>query len=111
MAEGQQVPLDTRKDWNKDRNRETTSRAVREYLDTFNEAAFGAASEVTPKFGSPSNPAAQCTVGRVAFLEEGERTPPAPADPGRGGAPGLDPRCPVTSSAANLPASRTEETA
>jgi hypothetical protein len=73
MAEGQQVPLDPRKDWNKDRNRETASRAVREYLDTLNEAAFGAASGVTPKFGSPSDPAVQCTVGRMAFLEEGER--------------------------------------
>lgn len=35
--------------------------AVREYLATLNDAAFGAASEVTPKFVSPSDPAAQWT--------------------------------------------------
>ncbi len=49
------------KDWNKNRNRETASRAVREYLDTLDDAAFGAASEVTPKFVSRSDPAAQWT--------------------------------------------------
>jgi hypothetical protein len=37
------------------------SRAVREYLATLDDAAFGAASEVTPKFISPSDPAAQWT--------------------------------------------------
>ena len=36
-------------------------RAVREYLATLDDAAFGAASEVTPKFVSPSDPAAQWT--------------------------------------------------
>ena len=36
------------------------SRAVREYLDTLDEAAFGAASEVKPKFTSHSDPASQC---------------------------------------------------
>jgi len=49
------------KDWNKNRSRETASRAVREYLDTLDDAAFGAASEVTPKFVSRSDPAAQWT--------------------------------------------------
>ena len=34
-------------------------RAVREYLETLDEAAFGAASEVTPKFTSHSDPASQ----------------------------------------------------
>jgi hypothetical protein len=34
--------------------------AVREYLDTLDEAAFGAASEVQPKFTSHSDPASQC---------------------------------------------------
>jgi hypothetical protein len=34
---------------------------VKEYLATLNDAAFGAASEVTPKFVSPSDPAAQWT--------------------------------------------------
>jgi transposase len=36
-------------------------RAVREYLATLDSAAFGAASEVMPKFISPSDPAAQWT--------------------------------------------------
>jgi hypothetical protein len=37
------------------------SRATKEYLATLDDAAFGAASEVTPKFVSPSDPAAQWT--------------------------------------------------
>jgi hypothetical protein len=49
------------KDWDKNRNSEGASRAVREYLATLDDAAFGAASEVTPKFVSPSDPAAQWT--------------------------------------------------
>ena len=36
-------------------------RAVREYLDTLDQAAWGAASEVVPKFVSRSDPAAQWT--------------------------------------------------
>src|SRR5262249_21196328 len=39
----------------------TANRAVKEYLATLDDAAFGAASEVTPKFVSPSDPAAQWT--------------------------------------------------
>lgn len=39
-------------------------RAVREYLDTLDEAAFGAASEVQPKFTSHSDPASQRTAAR-----------------------------------------------
>jgi hypothetical protein len=39
----------------------TTRRSVREYLDTLDDAAWGAASEVTPKFVSKSDPAAQWT--------------------------------------------------
>jgi hypothetical protein len=38
-----------------------TRRSVREYLDTLDEAAWGAASEVRPKFISKSDPAAQWT--------------------------------------------------
>src|SRR5438132_6051546 len=34
---------------------------MQEYLATLDDAAFGAASEVTPKFVSPSDPAAQWT--------------------------------------------------
>ena len=36
-------------------------RAVREYLDTLDDAAFGAATEKTPKFTSHADPAAQWT--------------------------------------------------
>jgi hypothetical protein len=38
-----------------------TRRSVREYLDTLEEAAWGAASETVPKFTSRSDPAAQWT--------------------------------------------------
>jgi transposase len=41
--------------------RVSASRAVKEYLATLDDAAFGAASDVTPKFVSPSDPAAQWT--------------------------------------------------
>jgi len=40
---------------------EITSRAVDEYLAVLDDAAFGAASEVTPKFLSPADPAARWT--------------------------------------------------
>jgi len=48
-------------EWEKTRDRETASRAVKEYLATLDDAVFGAASDVTPKFISPSDPAAQWT--------------------------------------------------
>jgi hypothetical protein len=48
-------------EWNKARDQQGASRAVKEYLATLDCAAFGAASEVTPKFVSPSDPAAQWT--------------------------------------------------
>ena len=38
-----------------------TRRSVQEYLDTLDDAAWGAASEVEPKFVSRSDPAAQWT--------------------------------------------------
>jgi transposase len=40
---------------------QTTARAVREYLAVLDDAAFGAATEVTPKFISPADPAARWT--------------------------------------------------
>ena len=49
------------KDWDKNRAPEKASRAVKEYLATLDAAAFGAASDTTPKFVSPSDPAAQWT--------------------------------------------------
>jgi hypothetical protein len=45
------------RDWDKDRDPGTASRAVKEYLATLDDATFGAASDVTPKFVSPSDPA------------------------------------------------------
>jgi len=39
-------------------------RAVREYLDVLDDAAFGAASEVEPKFTSHADPASQWTAAR-----------------------------------------------
>jgi transposase len=48
-------------EWKKRCDRETASRAVKGYLATLDDAAFGAASDVTPKFVSPSDPAAQWT--------------------------------------------------
>src|ERR1700756_4589296 len=47
--------------WSKVLDRQAVSRATKEYLATLDDAAFGAASEVTPKFVSPSDPAAQWT--------------------------------------------------
>src|SRR5262245_16501967 len=38
------------KDWDKNRDPEAASRAVKEYLATLDDAAFGAASDVTRKF-------------------------------------------------------------
>ncbi len=49
------------KDWDKNRASEKVSRATKEYLATLDDTAFGAASPVTPKFVSPSDPAAQWT--------------------------------------------------
>jgi len=46
-------------EWQKAQDPNTANRAVKEYLATLDDAAFGAASEVTPKFVSPSDPAAQ----------------------------------------------------
>lgn len=48
-------------EWSTDRHPAAGSRAVREYLATLDDAAFGAATEVRPKFVSPSDPAAQWT--------------------------------------------------
>src|SRR6202007_2162769 len=47
--------------WNKELDAEAVSRATKEYLATLDDAAFGAASDVAPKFVSPSDPAAQWT--------------------------------------------------
>jgi IS5 family transposase len=48
-------------EWDKARDHQDASRAMKDYLATLDDAAFGAASEKTPKFVSPSDPAAQRT--------------------------------------------------
>ena len=47
--------------WNKELAAQAVSRATKDYLATLDNAAFGAASDVAPKFVSPSDPAAQWT--------------------------------------------------
>jgi len=47
--------------WSMELDARAVSRATKEYLATLDDVAFGAASEVTPKFVSPSDPAAQWT--------------------------------------------------
>ena len=48
-------------EWHKGIDPEQARRAVKEYLATLDAPAYGAASDVTPKFVSPSDPAAQWT--------------------------------------------------
>jgi transposase len=48
-------------EWSKEIDADQARRAVKEYLATLDNPAFGAASDVTPKFVSPSDPAAQWT--------------------------------------------------
>jgi transposase len=52
------VPGTEETDW---QSLAVTRRSVQEYLDTLDQAAWGTASEVTPKFVSKSDPAAQWT--------------------------------------------------
>jgi hypothetical protein len=85
-------------EWNKERDARGASRAVKEYLATLDDAAFGAASNVTPKFVSPSDPAAQwtgamrklarynSTMSSSSFCAAAtQRLPRAPAHGRRGG--------------------------
>ena len=52
-------------EWKTDKiNPEDAPRAVREYLATLDDAAFGAATPVQPKFTSHSDPASQWTAAR-----------------------------------------------
>ena len=51
----------SKEEWDTDRiDVGAAPRAVKEYLDTLDEAAFGAATQVKPKFTSYSDPASQC---------------------------------------------------
>jgi transposase len=61
-------------EWIKERDPETASRAVKEYMATLDDAAFGAATKVTPKFVSPSDPAAQWTGAMRAEAIESKLT-------------------------------------
>jgi hypothetical protein len=61
-------------EWQKTCDPEMASRAMQEYLATLDDAAFGAASDVMPKFVSPSDPAAQWTGARC----EDRRSSPTP---------------------------------
>src|SRR4029079_11943546 len=47
--------------WSKELDPQVANRAAKEYLATLDDAAFGAASSVAPKFVSSSDPAAQWT--------------------------------------------------
>jgi transposase len=47
--------------WNKSIDPKQAVRAVKEYLATLDDAAYGAATQIVPKFVSPSDPAAQWT--------------------------------------------------
>ena len=49
------------REWKPEEIKPTATRAAQEYLATLDDAAFGAASPVTPKFISRSDPAAQWT--------------------------------------------------
>jgi hypothetical protein len=44
-------------EWGEELDAQAASRATKEYLTTLDDPAFGAASSVTPKFVSPSDPA------------------------------------------------------
>jgi transposase len=48
-------------DWSRERAPQTARRAVKEYLSLLDDAAWGGATEVVPKFVSPSDPASQWT--------------------------------------------------
>lgn len=48
-------------EWNADAAKDDAGRSVQDYLSVLDEAAFGAALPVTPKFIAPSDPAAQWT--------------------------------------------------
>jgi len=55
----------SKEEWRSDKiDPEGAPRAVREYLETLDDAAFGAATPVQPKFTSHSDPASQWTAAR-----------------------------------------------
>lgn len=60
-ADANKVRSVAAEDWSPEVAREAVTRAAREYLETLDDAAFGAASPVQPKFVAKSDPAAQWT--------------------------------------------------
>lgn len=60
-ADANKVRSIAAEDWSPEVAREAGNRAAREYLETLDDAAFGAASPVQPKFVAKSDPAAQWT--------------------------------------------------
>jgi transposase len=64
-ADVQKLNSSNPKDWAaRDINPHDAPRAVREYLDTLDDAAFGAATTVKPKFTAHADPASQWTAAR-----------------------------------------------
>jgi len=60
-----------KEDWDLDNiNPETASRAVVEYFFALDDEAFGAATDVTPKFTSHSDPSSQWTAARHGPADE-----------------------------------------
>ncbi len=65
VADVQKQSSSNREDWEgRAVKPEDAPRAVREYLNTLDDAAFGAASETTPKFTAHADPASQWTAAR-----------------------------------------------
>lgn len=60
-ADANKVRSIAAEDWSPEVAREAGNRAAREYLETLDDAAFGAASPVQPKFVAKSDPVAQWT--------------------------------------------------
>ena len=64
------------KDWKPEEIKENAVRAAREYLSTLDDAAFGAASPVTPKFISPIGSGAAQWTGAYEGHAFSSPTPP-----------------------------------
>lgn len=55
------MPLNAGDEWSHDIDPATTKRAVQDYLVNLDDPAWGAATDVVPKFVAPADPAAQWT--------------------------------------------------
>ena len=61
---------------------EATGRAVKEYMAVLDDGAFGAATDVVPKFVSPADPAARWTGQRDHCRCRSDNRDPAGRGPG-----------------------------